>query len=350
QGLNASLSVDSVNILHLELLSALEKKTRTNYGAGLKQFTQFCNNLQIPEPSHMPASDALLTAFLAHWQGRTACRTVDNWLTSLHFWHTLNGTPWRGDALVRIICEAVSKAVPMSSVWPRWPPVSLEHMHALHSGLNLTNSFDTAVYACTCVTFWSVCQLGELVILSAGLTNPHYHVLQTAKLQFHTIVGSIEYATLPIPWMKTTQQNGAVIIISHLDDPTSPIPALRHHLSANAAIPDIAPFFTFKMASGGWAPLTRTWFLDCCNIIWTEFGLQSVTSHSFCISGATELLLCGMPPDVVIIQGHWKSHAFLDYWHRIEQIIPLFITNSFDCSHLELVRTSMNRFQCKYSS
>jgi hypothetical protein len=39
---------------------------------------------------------------------------------------------------------------------------------------------------------------------------------------------------------------GASIIASGMDDPSNPVSAIAHHLSANASVPDIAPFFAFK--------------------------------------------------------------------------------------------------------
>ncbi|KZT10998.1 uncharacterized protein LAESUDRAFT_644183, partial [Laetiporus sulphureus 93-53] len=107
--------------------------------------------------------------------------------------------------------------------------------------------------------------------------------------------------------------------------------------------------FAFETDDGNWAPMTRPWFLNHCNAIWTSAGLCSMTGHSFRIGGATELLLHGTPPDVIAVQGRWKSHAFLDYRRRIEQILPVFITNSFDRSRVDLVRTSVAKFHVKYS-
>ena len=41
--------------------------------------------------------------------------------------------------------------------------------------------------------------------------------------------------------------------------------------------------------------------------------------------GTTHLLLMGVDPFIVMVQGWWKSAAFLDYWHLCEEIIPTFI-------------------------
>src|SRR5882724_2395712 len=51
-----------------------------------------------------------------------------------------------------------------SSQNPRRDPVTIDHLRALHHHLNHTNAFDIAVFMIVCITFWSCCRLGELLI------------------------------------------------------------------------------------------------------------------------------------------------------------------------------------------
>jgi len=46
-----------------------------------------------------------------------------------------------------------------------------------------------------------------------------------------------------------------------------------------------------------------------------DFGLQPkwVATHSIRISGATALLMAGVPPETVQIMGRWISNAFIGY-------------------------------------
>lgn len=66
--------------------------------------------------------------------------------------------------------------------------------------------------------------------------------------------------------------------------------------------------------------------------------------HAFRIGGAMELLLQGVPPDVVATQGRWKSQAFLDYWRQINSILPLFISSSADSTCLLSLNSIMDNF------
>ena len=90
--------------------------------------------------------------------------------------------------------------------------------------------------------------------------------------------------------------------------------------------------------------MTRDWFLCRCNQVWISAGFPDMPGHAFRIGGATELLLQGVPPDVVATQGRWKSQAFLKYWRQINSILPLFISSSADTARLLSLDSLMDNF------
>jgi hypothetical protein len=153
-----SLPVDAASRLLDVMLLSVETKTRENYGAGLLCFHQFCDSISIPEDKRLPASEYILAAFVASWAGKVAETTVDTWLAGLHFWHQYNGATWNGHSVLRRTKAGLAKLVPSSSKRPRRPPVSIDHMHALYRCLDLSNSFDSAVYCVACIAFWSCCR------------------------------------------------------------------------------------------------------------------------------------------------------------------------------------------------
>lgn len=326
------------------MLFSLDMRTRSVYGAGLLRFTQYCDSRQVLETDRMPASEILLTGFATVMAaGKVARTTLDNWLAGLHFWHTINGAPWHGKDMLRTVKNGVSKLVPDTSKRAKRPPVTIEHMHALTRGLDLTNSFDAAVWAVACIAFWSCCRLGELVIPSRDTFDPGKHVAGSTHVSFRT-GATVSSASFHIPWTKTTKNAGADIVITKISDVSDPHNALLHHRHVNCNIPGDAPMFSYKIEDGGWAPMTKDWFLQRCEEVWEAAGMPMLAGHAFRIGGATELLLRGTPPDVVAVQGRWKSRAFLEYWRRIEGILPLFITNSFHSDRAALVVQSMSVF------
>jgi len=99
----------------------------------------------------------------------------------------------------------------------------------------------------------------------------------------------------------------------------------------------------FETESGSYATMKRLWFMRRCNEIWSNSGLEMLTGHSFHIGGTTHLLLMGVDPFIVMVQGRWKSTAFLEYWCRCEEIIPTFI--GFSQASKPSIPTSMESFK-----
>ncbi|KIK91078.1 hypothetical protein PAXRUDRAFT_150329 [Paxillus rubicundulus Ve08.2h10] len=122
---------------------------------------------------------------------------------------------------------------------------------------------------------------------------------------------------------------------------------LQHEIIINN-IPTYTPLFSYKMPSG-WEPLSETSFISHCNDVWVQNGFPSMPGHTFHIGRTTELLLQGVNPDIIAVQGQWTSWSFLDYWCRVESILPLFIS-FININHLQNVDTSMTASICHQCS
>src|SRR5882672_12705902 len=64
------------------------------------------------------------------------------------------------------------------------------------------------------------------------------------------------------------------------------------------------------------------WSISGCS---SGIVIVSPSHHSFRIGGTTHLFLLGVDPFIVMVQGHWKSSAFLEYWCHCEEIIHTYI-------------------------
>ena len=100
---------------------------------------------------------------------------------------------------------------------------------------------------------------------------------------------------------------------------TNPTATLKHHLRTNQPNHN-SPIFSIASPQNS-MHLTKHCFMQRCNAIWRKAGYPRVTRHSFRIGGTTELLLAGVPPDVVKKAGRWSSDSFLRYWRSAEDII-----------------------------
>src|SRR5260221_13069127 len=89
----------------------------------------------------------------------------------------------------------------------------------------------------------------------------------------------------------------------------------------------------------------RDTFLSFITHIWLNLSLDHVSGHSFRIGGAVILLLAGVPPEVVAATGGWSSLAFLLYWRRMEEIIPLCTSKAYSSSHISALAGIFESFR-----
>ena len=72
--------------------------------------------------------------------------------------------------------------------------------------------------------------------------------------------------------------------------------------------------------------------------------LAHVLGHSFRIGGAVELLLAGVPPEIVAATGGWTSLAFLLYWCQKEEILPMSTSKAYNKAHLDMLAAIFEQF------
>lgn len=153
------------------MIRSLDQDTRSNYGAGLLRFTQFCDSINVPENQRMPASEALISQFVAAFVGITATKTLNNWMAGLQFWHIVNGAPWLASALVHHTRRGFSKMVPPSSRRAKRPPVTIEALSILFDHLSFVDPFDCAVGAAALTAFWCCCRYARSTSLTLTLSH-----------------------------------------------------------------------------------------------------------------------------------------------------------------------------------
>lgn len=82
--------------------------------------------------------------------------------------------------------------------------------------------------------------------------------------------------------------------------------------------------------------------------IWETAKLEHVLGHSFRIGGAVELLLAGVPPDIVAATGGWTSLAFLLYWRRMDEILPMCTSKAYNKSHFDDLASIFEQFRLQH--
>ncbi|KAF5386015.1 hypothetical protein D9615_002211 [Tricholomella constricta] len=287
------------------LLESVSDSTRQSYGAGLLRFTQFCDREHIAEHQRMPASEVLLSAFVADAAGTCSGECIRNWLNADKLGSTFRRPPRN--------------------------PITGEHLYALHQKLDLWSPFGAAVWATALTAFWGCRRLGELLPQSATSYSPITIPLRSAPCSTSFVDGK-KVITIHLPWTKTTTFCGGECILTATGNIFCPVTAIKNYLRINN-ISSSAPFFAFSDNAHPFSPLTKSSFLQHTSAIFSGLRLEPVFGHRYCIRGSLELLAAGVAPEVIMKLGGWSSLCFLTYWRRLNFLVPSAIIRTWEDNH-----------------
>ena len=335
-----------VNSALTAIRGALAPNTKSTYGAGPLRFTQFCDKWDIAEEDRMPASYALLCAFIGEHKGLQSGNTIKSWMSGLRSWHVMNHAPWYGDDEWVQLARTSANKEGTKHKQPLRAPVSIEHLSALLRVIDLSNPFHAAVFAVALCAFWACRRLGEIVVTTAAAFDERYHVLRSAAIDARTHRDGSRSASFRVPWTKSTKELGAAVILTARNNsPLCPVAALENHIAVNKSVPSSYTLFAYTTPSGQPKNLLKHEFLDFVMGIWSSAMLAHVLGHSFRIGGAVELLLAGVPPEIVAATGGWTSLAFLLYWRRMEEILPMSTSKAYNKTHFDNLASIFEQFR-----
>jgi hypothetical protein len=110
---------------------------------------------------------------------------------------------------------------------------------------------------------------------------------------------------------------------------------------------EVYPYFHHPKPVSLCLTFFQAYFLNFITDIWKDSALNAVAGHSFRIGGIVMLLLAGVPPEVVAATGGWTSLAFLLYWRRLEDIIPLYTSNAYNHTQISSLANSLKQFRIR---
>ncbi|KIL71851.1 hypothetical protein M378DRAFT_65500 [Amanita muscaria Koide BX008] len=312
------------------LVKALAPSTRGAYGAGIRRFTDFCDEHNISEEARMPASKYLLASFISEQAGSCSASCIKNWMSGLKAWHEINSAPWNGEDRLVQLSRSLAAKNGTSFSRPKRPPITRDQLTALRGRLNIREGKDAAFWALATTAFWGCRRLGELTIPKTDGFDKKLHVQKTAVSFTHGSSARSPSISFDIPWTKTTKEKGGKVVLTARDDDLCPVTALLNHILVNHKVPPDVPLFSYMDNSQSRSiPPVKTKFLEFCNSNVLPHQ-KKILGHSFRIGGSVELLLAGVPPEVVASIGGWTSSAFLLYWRKLEDIIPLHVSQAYD--------------------
>ncbi|ESK93770.1 tyrosine recombinase [Moniliophthora roreri MCA 2997] len=256
------------------------------------------------------------------------------------------GAPWCGDNPQVKWAHITANQEGAHHCQEAHPSVSYTHMKVLKEALDTLKPKEAAIWDCACCSQYGCRRLSETTIPSKEKFNPKFHITKATCIDFKPLEDGHFSCAVDLPWTKSTCKKGRLISLTPHPfnvNRICPVSALKNHLKVNKAISDPFPLFAYIDDDRQPKHLTKKEFLDCCYSIWKRASLYQVQGHNFHIGGAIELLLAGVPPEVIAQIGGWTSLTFLLYWHWVEEIFPKSTYQAYKDQHSH-VSTRIEQF------
>nr|VWO94057.1 Uncharacterized protein [Ganoderma boninense] len=231
----------------------------------------------------------ILELFSAAMVGSYSETAVNNYVSGLQAWHVLHGLPWDIDKpRFKVMLRAANRLAPTSR--GKRPPLTVDIITILRSGLDLDAPLDAAVWAALLTVFWCTARRGEFILKTLASFDPDLHVQRS------------HYRTEP-------------------ELPTcDPLPALHNHFNINNPEDD-CPLFSYKH-KGSIRPLTGHAMQKRLKAVAAITGVDLPPGHSARIGSLLWHLLNGMPFMEAMAKGRWQSvSSFHLYLRQHAQVL-----------------------------
>lgn len=288
---------------------ALSDNTKRNYRSVWNTYSKFCQFYSI---TPFPASASTVAAFIVLLSFSVKSHhTINNYLSALRRLHVFCHFDTSGfdDIHVKLTQKGLEKS--MVHLPHRKAPLTPGILLQFYRNLDIRDSAHLALWCAILVGFFSFFRTANLVPRSLDSSSPH-QVLSRGSITFTSS------ATLITVTRTKTRQAGDTALVVPVPyitgSPLCPTAALQSLFIAVSA-PDSSPLFTFTTPSGQ---------LDCITATSLNNGIKHLVSmlsldpadfsgHSLRRGGATFAFQCGIPSELIKLQGDWRSDAYMLY-------------------------------------
>ena len=283
----------------------------------------FCDGKAVLELGRAPASQPLVSAFVAHMASAYSGKTISNYLHGIRAWHILHGVPWRLEkAEMDTMLRAANKLTPNTSKRKKRRPYTPDFISAVRRHLDLRDPLDVAIFACLTTCFYASARLGEFMVRTLQSFDPSAHV-SVRNLSYEQDRNNLKVMVLHLPRTKMAGNEGEDVFWASQDGDTDPSAALQNHLQINQ-LAETAHLFAY-WAKKTYKPITKTKFLERVGTVAQAASLELLQGHGICIGSTLEYLLQGMPFDMMKAKGRWAGDSFLLYLRKHAVIIAPYI-------------------------
>ena len=191
-------------------------------------------------------------------------------------------------------------------------PITPDILRILHAHLDLSLPADIAMWAACLCAFFTFFQKSTLLPKSP---NRHDCVTDICR---RDVSLSDSGAIITVKHTKTLQfcERTLQVPLPPVDNSIlCPVNALKCLFALSTTIPDTAPLFSYPVGRNGYAYLCHASFISRLHQCLKAGGLNPalMSGHSFRRGGASFAFACGVPAEVIQLQGDWRSSAYLRY-------------------------------------
>lgn len=279
--------------------------TSKTYSAQRSAFLKFCDEMKI---CPVPLSQENLGRYIAFLSRRLCFNSVKQYLNIVRLIHLEAGLPNPLDKnwYVASILKGVRRVKGDASVQKL--PITIDILKQVFLTLNLHSSFDRTFWATCLVGFFSFFRKSNLLVPSHLLFDPERN-LCAGDVQF-----TLNGAVLTVRWSKVIQFKERILHIPLPKIPNSPFCPSTALLRLTLESPPCArptPLFRYSWLGASNVPMTHHQFTDKLMACLVAVGLDAskYSGHSFRRGGAQFALQCGLPVDLIKVQGDWRSNA-----------------------------------------
>jgi hypothetical protein len=300
---------------------AWDEDTCTSYSAGLLMWHCFCDSKGIPEAERAPATQSLLSAFIAHMAAAYSGKTISNYLNGVCAWHVTHSINWALEKRdMETMLQAANKLTPSTLRRKKCLPYTPTFMSEIRQHLNLEEPLYAAIFTCLTTCFYASARLGEFTVCTLGAFDPNKHVT-IQNLSHDQDQNSYKVTVLHLPSTKVTSREGKDVYWASQDGDTDLTATLQNHLWVNQPS-EGTHLFTYQ-AKHAQCPLTKNKFLERVVDAACAAGLELLQGHGIRIGSTLKYLLHSVPFDMMKVQGQWAGDSFLLYlWKHAVVIAP----------------------------
>ena len=271
-------------------------------------FLQFCQDINVPP---VPLTQINLGRYIAFLSRRLCFSSVRQYLNAVRLMHLNAGhkNPLQDNWYVASILKGVKRVKGDKSIQKL--PITLDILSMIACKLDMSSSFDRVFWTTCIVGFYSFFRKSNLLVQNIGSFDPNRH-LCASDVEFQS-----DGAVLTVRWSKVIQFRERTLRI--------PLPRLKHSLFCpSKALLGLclscptgdspAPLFRY-LDNGLPVVLTQAKFVSKLRQSLSELGFPAdrYSGHSFRRGGAQFALQCGLPVELIKLQGDWNSNAYERY-------------------------------------